>query len=628
MTAKKSVLIGGRYRLGQALGRGGMAAVHRAVDEQLGRAVAVKLMRAELGAEPAFRGRFVNEARNAASISHPNVVTVFDFGTDGPGPYIVMELVEGGDLAGLIARDAPLAPQRAASVAAEVAAALQAAHGRGIVHRDVKPGNILIAADGHPRVADFGIARATGEQSLTNTGTSFGSVEYFSPEQARGEPATAASDLYALGVVLYEMLTGVRPFTGDTSYAVAVARLQGEPPDPRAGRPEIPKPLAAIVRRAMAIDPLARFPSAAEMGAALEKWVARNPAPEASLAALAVAPAAQGGHAVANAAGASNADTAPLTPKVPIARKPRARKAAAVAAAASAAIAAPLADAVPKLAARSVRKASADPAAETRPVALVAPASAPAPIPAAPAALVATPPQSSATQEEDRRRRRPAFVLLAAAVVLLAVLGFVGGRMFSSGGDVAQTDVTIGEPRGAVFGSTTEPTPSTTAEPTVEPTEEPTAEPTEQPTVAPTAVAVPVITPAPIAVATPAPRPPAPPRATPAPTPAVVAQAITPDQTVATWYSYVEGGQFDAAYALWSGRMKSNYPRQGNLDNRWRDTADIAIRELYVVEQNATYALVHIDFVETKDNGASRRFIGAWELVRSGDGWLLDQPHF
>ena len=626
MTAKNSVLIGGRYRLGQALGRGGMAAVHRAVDEQLGRAVAVKLMRAELGAEPAFRGRFVNEARNAASISHPNVVTVFDFGTDGPSPYIVMELVEGGDLAGLIARDAPLAPQRAASVAAEVAAALQAAHGRGIVHRDVKPGNILIAADGHPRVADFGIARATGEQSLTNTGTSFGSVEYFSPEQARGEPATAASDLYALGVVLYEMLTGVRPFTGDTSYAVAVARLQGEPPDPRAGRPEIPKPLAAIVRRAMAIDPLARFPSAAEMGAALEKWVARNPAPEASLAALAVAPAAHGGHAVANAAGASNADTAPLTPKVPVARKPRARKAAAVAAAASAAIAAPLADAVPKLAARSVRKASADPAAETRPVALVAPASAPAPIPAAPAAVVATPPQSSATQEEDRRRRRPAFVLLAAAVVLLAVLGFVGGRMFSSGGDVAQTDVTIGEPRGAVFGATTEPTPSPTAEPTVEPTVEPTAEPTEQPTVAPTAV--PVITPAPIAVATPAPRPPAPPRATPAPTPAVVAQAITPDQTVATWYSYVEGGQFDAAYALWGDRMKSNYPRQGNLDNRWRDTADVAIRELYVVEQNATYALVHIDFVETKDNGASRRFIGAWELVRSGDGWLLDQPHF
>ena len=217
-------LIGGRYRLGERIGRGGMATVYRAHDEQLDRAVALKMMRADLGEDALFVKRFEAEARRAASVVHPNVVPVYDVGVD-EAPYMVMELVEGGDLAKVLATG-PVPAERAARLTADAAAALQAAHNAGLVHRDVKPGNILLRADGQALVADFGIARATGEDSMTKTGAMLGSVEYFSPEQARGERAGPSSDIYALGVVLYELLTGRRAFTGDTPYAVATARLR------------------------------------------------------------------------------------------------------------------------------------------------------------------------------------------------------------------------------------------------------------------------------------------------------------------------------------------------------------------------------------------------------------------
>lgn len=205
-------------------------------------------------------------------------------------------------------------------------------------------------------------------------------------------------------------------------------------------------------------------------------------------------------------------------------------------------------------------------------------------------------------------------LVAAGAVVLLAVIGFVGAQIIDN--DDPYAGVVVGEPRGEVFGST----PAPTTAPTRRPTPEPTAVPTAEPTVAPT--------PAPIAVATPAPVAAPPPPAAPAPTPVMVAMAITPDQTVAAWYSYVVNGDFDAAYGLWSDRMRAGFPREGNLDNRWRDTADVTFTQLYVVEQTQTTAKVQVEFVETKDNGSSRRFIGWWELVRSGEGWLLDQPHF
>ena len=267
-------IIGQRYRLQEQIGRGGMATVFRAHDLQLDREVAVKIMRPDLGDDAQFIVRFEAEARRAASVTHPNVVSVYDVGTDG-SPYMVMELIRGGDVAKALASDGRMDPARAAALAADTAGALQAAHDAGLVHRDVKPGNILLATDGRARVADFGIARATGEDGLTQTGATLGSVEYFSPEQARGEPVTPASDVYALGVVLYEMLTGHRAFAGDSPYAVATARLGQPPPDPRTVVPDLPAELAEITKRAMALEPSERFGSAGEMRQQLVGWLER-----------------------------------------------------------------------------------------------------------------------------------------------------------------------------------------------------------------------------------------------------------------------------------------------------------------------------------------------------------------
>ena len=224
-------VLGGRYRLVELLGSGGMATIYRATDTGLGRDVALKLLRPEYLRDPDFSSRFRQEAQAAASLSHPNIVTVYDYGEDPSGPYIVMELIDGEDLATILRRSGTLPPRQVARIGAGVARALAAAHARGLVHRDIKPGNVLIGTDGQVKVVDFGIARAIAEAQVTLPGTTLGSVHYFSPEQARGEPATAASDIYSLGIVLYEMLTGSRPWEGDSAASVALARLSG--PDPR-----------------------------------------------------------------------------------------------------------------------------------------------------------------------------------------------------------------------------------------------------------------------------------------------------------------------------------------------------------------------------------------------------------
>ena len=274
----RPALVGGRYRIGDLIARGGMASVYRGHDEQLDRPVAIKLMRPELAEDPGFAARFEAEARSVAAVAHPNVVSIYDVGTDGMS-YIVMELVEGGDVAQLITRERSVPPTRAAQIAADAAAALQAAHEAGVVHRDVKPGNILLRSDGRATVADFGIARATGEGTLTKTGATLGSVDYFSPEQARGERADERSDVYALGVVLFELLAGRRPFRGDTPYAVATARIGRPPPDPRDIAPAVPAGVAAIAMRAMSESPHDRYPTAAAMRDDLVAWVDEVTAP-------------------------------------------------------------------------------------------------------------------------------------------------------------------------------------------------------------------------------------------------------------------------------------------------------------------------------------------------------------
>ena len=251
-----------------------MATIYRATDAQLRRDVAVKVLRPEYGRDPDFVARFELEARSVASLSSPNVVAVHDFGTDPAGPYIVMDFVDGEDLAAVLRRIGALPPRKAARIAADVGRAIAAAHARGIVHRDIKPGNILIAQDGRVQVADFGIARALAEAQMTLPGTTLGSIHYMSPEQARGELATERSDIYSLGVVLFEMLAGRRPFEGDSAGSVAMARLTPPVPVVSQFRAGVPADLEGICVMAMAIDPADRFPTATAMVAALEDALA------------------------------------------------------------------------------------------------------------------------------------------------------------------------------------------------------------------------------------------------------------------------------------------------------------------------------------------------------------------
>lgn len=267
---RKARIIGGRYQLGRIIGRGGMATIHEALDLRLERPVAVKLLRPEAAADADLADRFRREALAATVLRHPNIVACLDTGTDDGQPYLVMDLIDGEDLAARLKRGGRLAPTYAARIGLDVARALGVAHLRGIVHRDVKPGNILLAADGRAMVTDFGIARLAADAEAAKPGTTLGSVHYFSPEQAKGATTTPASDIYGLGLVLYEALTGVRAFSGDTTDAIALARVGAAPPSPRSIRSEVPADLDAVVRHALAPDPADRYANGNAMAAALE----------------------------------------------------------------------------------------------------------------------------------------------------------------------------------------------------------------------------------------------------------------------------------------------------------------------------------------------------------------------
>ena len=266
------VVLDGRYRLQDLIARGGMAEVWRARDDVLGRPVAVKVLLPNLAADSSFRERFRLEAISAARLSHPHVVTTFDTGLDGGLAYIVMELVECETLRELLARG-PLAPARAVEIGAQVADALEYAHRAGIVHRDVKPANILVCPDDQVKVADFGIAKAVlesdGAADLTQTGAVLGTAKYLSPEQVEGRPLDGRSDVYSLGVVLYEMVCGRPPFTGDTEMALGFQHISRPPPSMRQVRPGIPHQLEAVVMRTLDKSPEQRYASAKALRAAL-----------------------------------------------------------------------------------------------------------------------------------------------------------------------------------------------------------------------------------------------------------------------------------------------------------------------------------------------------------------------
>jgi len=269
----------GRYQLGSPLGVGGMARVYLATDRVLERQVAVKVLSPPYAQDPVFVARFRREARSAARLSHPNIVAVFDSGSDADQPYLVMEYVAGQSLAQLLAREGWLAPHRAAELAIEVCKALAAAHAQGLVHRDVTPANVLVGEDGRVKVTDFGIVKAAATTTLTGTGTVLGTAAYLSPEQAQGGPVDARSDLYSLGCVLYELLCGTAPFgSGADSPAVAIAtRHVSEPPaPPSAHNPQVDPELDAVVLTALAKDPAHRYQRAIELQDALEQVLARD----------------------------------------------------------------------------------------------------------------------------------------------------------------------------------------------------------------------------------------------------------------------------------------------------------------------------------------------------------------
>src|SRR5215204_1134063 len=263
-------VLSSRYKLEARLGSGGMSTVYLARDTTLDRQVAVKVMHREMSEQADQLERFRQEARSVAKLSHPNVVSVIDAGEDGGHPYIVFEYVEGETLKQRIGRDGALAPQEAIAYAIEVARGLSVAHARNMVHRDIKPQNVLIDAEGRAKLTDFGISRQLEQDGMTATGRVLGTTDYVAPEQAMGHPVDQRSDIYSLGVVLYEMLVGQVPFHADSQVGVAMKHVNEELPDVQRRRPEVSAAVALVVERATAKEPGERYQSVAEMTDDLE----------------------------------------------------------------------------------------------------------------------------------------------------------------------------------------------------------------------------------------------------------------------------------------------------------------------------------------------------------------------
>jgi eukaryotic-like serine/threonine-protein kinase len=274
VSSQVGTLLNGRYRLDAQIGTGGMSTVYRAFDTVLERQVAIKLMHREIASDSDQLERFRREARAVAQLNHPHIVTVIDAGEDEAMPYIVFEYVEGETLKDRIRRYGRLPIQESIAYAIEIARALGVAHERGIVHRDVKPQNVLVDEEGSAKVTDFGIARTLDQEGLTADGRVLGTTDYVSPEQALGHPVTGQSDLYSLGIVLFEMLTGDVPFKGDNQVAVAMKHVREQLPDVQVRRPEVSNALAAVLEKATAKETEKRHPDDRALIAALEEVLA------------------------------------------------------------------------------------------------------------------------------------------------------------------------------------------------------------------------------------------------------------------------------------------------------------------------------------------------------------------
>ncbi|MFI7545567.1 Stk1 family PASTA domain-containing Ser/Thr kinase [Actinoplanes sp. NPDC049599] len=283
MTAQAR-LLGGRYQVGELLGYGGMAEVHKGRDLRLGRDVAIKMLRTDLARDATFQERFRREAQNSAALNHPAIVAVYDTGEEVSStgeklPFIVMEFVNGRTLKEVLAAEQRLQPRRALEIIADICAALEFSHRHGIIHRDIKPGNVMITQNGQVKVMDFGIARAlaSGATTMTQTSAVIGTAQYLSPEQARGESVDARSDVYAAGCVLFELMVGHPPFVGDSPVSVAYQHVREDPKAPSDINRDVPPDVDAIVLKALAKNPLNRYQSAQEMRADALRAVAGRP---------------------------------------------------------------------------------------------------------------------------------------------------------------------------------------------------------------------------------------------------------------------------------------------------------------------------------------------------------------
>jgi hypothetical protein len=577
-------LIGGRYELADRLGGGGMADVFRAHDRTLDRDVAVKLMRPAFATDPEFVERFHREAEALGVIDHPNIVRVLDYGAGADGPFIVMELVGGGTLWDIMRARGRVDQYVAAQIAAAIADGLEAAHVRGVLHRDLKPDNVLLDGEGRPKIADFGIARLAAATAITRTGELLGTPQYLAPEQMSGDMVDERADVYALGVILYEMLTGARPTGGRTPSEIVARRLRVDPRPPSRLVPVAPA-LSALVMRALARDPGRRPRRAADLRAALLaitppaprvasparalrlRWP--SPAPVLALVALVVA-------FVRAAAGRARrlADFRVALPAIRLPAPPRLRvvrmrlPSAAPMTSALGALAVSLGDN-----ARAVRRRAA----------LFA-------------STAATPPATTRVRVVRSRRRSPA-ALFAALALLVALVGGSLAFAVARPTSIAPVAMATAAPAAtaAVLASTASPestpAPSVAPEPTAEPTPEPTPAPTVAPTLAP-----------------------------------VATTSGDPAGTIVAFYQLISGHDYTSASGLWSDRMRASYPPQTNIWGRFDATRSIVARSASVTTASPGSAAVAVDLVETMSNGSVRRWVGTWYLVRSGSGWLLDQP--
>jgi serine/threonine-protein kinase len=312
----KGTRLADRYAIEERVATGGMGTVFVAMDERLGRRVAVKVLKEELAHDPRFVERFRREARAAGALSHPNVAGVYDFGEDSERHFMVMEMAAGRDLAQVLREEGRLSPDRVVRIGTQIAEALGHAHSAGLVHRDIKPANVIIGDEDKVKVTDFGIARAAGDSTLTATGSVLGTAHYISPEQAAGDRIGPATDIYSLGIVLYEMLTGTLPFTGDSALAVAMRHVSDEVPPPSELNRDVPDGLDDVVAKATAKAPEGRYASGSDLAAALAGSLSPT-ADQPAVAATAVVGAGAGSTAVLTGAGATSAAPEPRVWPIP-----------------------------------------------------------------------------------------------------------------------------------------------------------------------------------------------------------------------------------------------------------------------------------------------------------------------